>query len=117
MAQRKTPADEVKAIGRRAYALRMARGIPQVQLARQLEVDASTLSALERGATDSVSLRFVRDLAVVLEVSYDQLMGRPGTTEPADGGADWEAGYRAGLAEATTAVRDLLQRHDRERQG
>jgi transcriptional regulator with XRE-family HTH domain len=108
MSARIMPPDEAAAIGRNVARLREARGLTAEGLGRL--IDYTGVSHLERG--HGCSLRTIRDIAVQLGVSYDQLLGVPGTGAAATKNDDWEQGRRAGLAEGLAAMRDLVHRSD-----
>jgi DNA-binding transcriptional LysR family regulator/DNA-binding Xre family transcriptional regulator len=74
-------ADE--AIRRRLRAVRLANGISQAELARRLNMAASTLSRLESGAR-RLSVDHLAPLATALEVSVGDLIAPDGTPRAAE---------------------------------
>lgn len=105
MAPRGLSDDERRNIARRVRALRESREMTQKALAARAGVGNHTMSAVEGG--EGASLASLRDIAVALGATYDQLLGSPGGGDHHPGG-DFEAGYRAGVADAMGAVRNLL---------
>ncbi len=67
-----------KEVGQRLKLLRQDRGLTQVQLAEQLEISQSNLSAIERGAR-GVTLNQVVRIARGLDASLDEILldGKP----------------------------------------
>lgn len=62
------------AIGRRIRALRKAKNLSQEQLAEKVWISTTHMSHIETGST-KLSLPVLVDLANVLEVSADEILG------------------------------------------
>jgi transcriptional regulator with XRE-family HTH domain len=60
-------------IGERVRALRLERGLPQVELARLLGVHQTNISAMERG-TRALTIHQILKLSRVLKVSTDEIL-------------------------------------------
>jgi transcriptional regulator with XRE-family HTH domain len=65
-------------VGGRLRALRLARGLSQEALSQASGVSATVISRIERGAIAEPSLRTLRTLARVLDVTLDELAGEGG---------------------------------------
>lgn len=62
-----------KEIGERIRALRLERGIPQVELARLLSVHQTNISAMERGAR-ALTIHQILKLSRALKLSTDEIL-------------------------------------------
>jgi transcriptional regulator with XRE-family HTH domain len=65
----------IKHLGARVALARKHAGLTQAQLAAQIGVSRTALIAIESGRTHSPGLEYVRNMAVVLDVTTDYLMG------------------------------------------
>jgi len=74
-----------KEIGERIRALRLQRGLPQVELARLLSVHQTNISAMERG-TRALTIHQILKLSRALKVSTDEIL--TGTKTRQDGHVD-----------------------------
>jgi transcriptional regulator with XRE-family HTH domain len=62
-------------VGRRIIAARMRRGVKQAELARAIGIAANALVKIEKGETKPPRSEVIRDMAQVLGVSTDDLLG------------------------------------------
>jgi transcriptional regulator with XRE-family HTH domain len=62
-------------VGRRIIAARMRRGVKQAELARAIGISANALVKTEKGETKHPRSDVLRDIAQVLRVSTDYLLG------------------------------------------
>jgi len=62
-----------KEIGERIRALRLQRGLPQVELARLLSVHQTNISAMERG-TRALTIHQILKLSRALKISTDEIL-------------------------------------------
>lgn len=97
------------AIGERVAAYRRRRGISQAALARLVGRSESWLSQVERGIRSVDSLTVILDLARVLRVEPDKLIGRPWKYAP--NGDPAEEGLES-IRSFFTAYQDLLHTGD-----
>jgi transcriptional regulator with XRE-family HTH domain len=67
-----------KDLGSRLRAFRQQRGITQVELALAMRLTQSNISAIERGAR-GITIHQVVELARILRVSADEILGLSGT--------------------------------------
>lgn len=78
------PEDET--IGERIARLRRKKGLTQIDLAKRLRVSQPVVSGYENGITGLEGVQRITQLAGVLGVSADELLGLvkppPGATEP-----------------------------------
>jgi transcriptional regulator with XRE-family HTH domain len=74
-----------KEIGERIRALRLERGMPQVELARLLSVHQTNISAMERG-TRALTIHQILKLSRALKVPTDEIL--TGTRTRQDGHVD-----------------------------
>jgi transcriptional regulator with XRE-family HTH domain len=71
------------AIGARLARLRKDRGITQAELAQRLSVSQPMVSDYERGAL-RLHGELILELTAILDVTADELLGRPGETDSRD---------------------------------
>ena len=62
-------------VGRRIIAARMRRGVRQAELARAIGISANALVKIEKGETKHPRSDVIRNIAQVLRVSTDYLLG------------------------------------------
>ena len=60
--------------------LRKQAGITQREIANKLFIDERTYSKIERGAQKSLDIRFVAEIATILQTEICTLLNRPSTT-------------------------------------
>lgn len=65
--------DEAKKLGENLKAIRLSKGIKQVEIAKMLEVDRSFVSNIENGKTNP-TLSTIASLAKVFGVSTNELL-------------------------------------------
>src|SRR5262245_43774008 len=72
-------------VGQRVRLARLARGMTQMQLAKETHLPQSLISQIESGAREGsgITLKAARQLAFALHLSLDALAGIPG--EDVDG--------------------------------
>ena len=71
-----------KEVGQRIRTLREERGMPQVELARLLDVHQTNISAMERGAR-ALTIHQILKLSRVLSLSTDEILS--GSKTPSNG--------------------------------
>jgi transcriptional regulator with XRE-family HTH domain len=71
------------ALGQRIASIRKERGFTQVELAEKLGVIQSVVSSYEIGRVRPAP-EMILKLSAALDVSADQLLGRPGKEKPAE---------------------------------
>jgi transcriptional regulator with XRE-family HTH domain len=75
-------------LGRRVMSARMRRGVRQGELARAIGVSQNTLSLIEKGETQDPRSSIITNIARVLHVSTDYLLGLTDEIEPRGARAD-----------------------------
>jgi transcriptional regulator with XRE-family HTH domain len=64
----------IEKIGINIRAVRKARDITQEKLAEQANVAEKHLSAIENGRTKNISIAYLINIAVVLDIDYRELL-------------------------------------------
>jgi FMN phosphatase YigB (HAD superfamily)/DNA-binding XRE family transcriptional regulator len=70
-----------KALGKHLQEVRQAAGLTQQQLCQKANLSYSTLAKIERGAIKAPSIFTIQNIADVLGVSLDELIGRAAITK------------------------------------
>lgn len=100
--------EDLARLGAALTKLRARRGLGVAELARRLDMTTTGYKHMERGkAAPSMAMLFA--MSRVLECSWNELLGDPPT---AGDESDWRAGYRAGVADAAAAARQLLEQEE-----
>jgi transcriptional regulator with XRE-family HTH domain len=105
VAPRKPPDEVTRAISRALKTTREKRGLTAAELARRAGVTANAILHVEH-AKSAPSLAVVFELVDALGCSWSDVLGP--LPHAADGDGDYQAGYRAGVGDASAAVRELL---------
>lgn len=107
MAARKFPEENLRMLGIRVEIHREQRGWTRKELAGRLGISNESIHAVET-ARHSLSLEMLRQVAIALEVTYDDLLGSPVDGEDIEKDDVWESGRRAGVSDALHAIREIM---------
>jgi len=64
-----------KELGRQVQSKRKEKGLSQTELAKQVNISRNYVSLIERGEAESISMKILNQLAVVLGISPSELTG------------------------------------------
>jgi transcriptional regulator with XRE-family HTH domain len=71
---------DTRVIGKNVLTLRKGKKVTQEQLASRAKVSRNYISMIERGEAENISEDIIRKLAWGLEISVEQLTGKPNET-------------------------------------